>query len=469
MRGSRGAVVWLVVLLLAAAAAATQLAHLAAGARREAASERALARARAALLAYAAARPIGAIVGPGYLPCPDLDGDGWAEPICGPLDGSRGNAERLGLLPWKTLGLDELRDGHGAPLWYAVAAKHKGLLNCAASAGCVDMSPTAARGTITVRDPDGTVTHDGTLADASRPAAAAVVIAPGPPLMRAHPEARTQHRAACAGRCDPRDYLDAAPSALGGEDNASFTDRLDAGRAANSDGFIRGPVRDAEARLHVNDRVLAVGEGEVMQRVMRRVALEAAHCLRYYASRPENGGRYPWPAPACGTDATPPVGRVPDTPFAATLASSGGRMLPQWWRGDPRTPERLAELPIAAHACRLAVAPADAGPERSLPAGSPAAEGATTDVPSWWEGWKPHVFYAPAAAFTPGSATPHCADGSACITLESASGEALGSPRELVVVVSRARAQCSAAPLECGPTRCTRARLEPGHEIVALP
>jgi hypothetical protein len=65
---------------------------------------------------------------------------------CGSLAGDSGQAQRLGRLPWKTLGLPDLRDGHGERLWYAVSTKYKGLLNCAASAACLDMTPAAALG-----------------------------------------------------------------------------------------------------------------------------------------------------------------------------------------------------------------------------------------------------------------------------------------------------------------------------------
>src|SRR5688500_14571592 len=154
-------------------------------------SDRALAQAREALLAYATDRAIDAVVGPGYLPCPDRDDDGWAEPTCGSLSGDSGQAQRLGRLPWKTLGLPDLRDGHGERLWYAVGSKHKGLLNCAASRACVDMSPAAALGTLTIREPGGTVIHDGTRADPSdaRAGAVAAVIAPGAPLDSIAPRA----------------------------------------------------------------------------------------------------------------------------------------------------------------------------------------------------------------------------------------------------------------------------------------
>src|SRR4051812_35800256 len=180
----------LAALLLCAAAAATifaQFTAFAAVSQRERITERALAQAREALISYAADRPITAAVGPGYLPCPDLDDDGWAESTCGSLSGDRGQDERLGRLPWKTLGLPDLRDGDGERLWYAVSTKFKGLLNCAASASCIDMSPDVALGTITVRESTGGLVHDGTIAEPYRAlegGAAAVVIAPGAPLAR---------------------------------------------------------------------------------------------------------------------------------------------------------------------------------------------------------------------------------------------------------------------------------------------
>src|SRR5438105_5032007 len=195
-------------------------------AQRDRLTDRALAEAREALLAYAADRAINAIVGPGYLPCPDLDDDGWAESTCGSLDGTSGQAQRLGRLPWKTLGLPDLRDGYGERLWYAVSSKYKGLLNCGVSRACLDLSPDSALGTITVRDASGVVLHDGTVAESYRAnegGAVAVVFAPGAPLARADgtPQVRdcapgecddngrcTTEPAQRAARCDPGNYLD---------------------------------------------------------------------------------------------------------------------------------------------------------------------------------------------------------------------------------------------------------------------
>ena len=246
VRARRGFMLVLAALLLVAVTVAIvsfELAARGAAARRDAMSDRAIAQAREALIAYAADRPISATVGPGYLPCPDLDDDGWAESTCGSQNGDSGQESRLGRLPWKTLGLPDLRDGHGERLWYAVSSKHKGLLNCAASRACLDMSPDAAIGTITVRDPSGTLIHDATSSDlhaVDRAGAIAVVIAPGPRIARLAPGAgldTTEQLRDCApgdcdaagrcvtdppmraAKCHPANYLEKAPDGrYAGED-----------------------------------------------------------------------------------------------------------------------------------------------------------------------------------------------------------------------------------------------------------
>ena len=57
---------------------------------------------------------------PGYMPCPDTDGDGLADMPCG----SPGESA-IGRLPWQTLGLPPLRDSTGECLWYVVSAAYK--------------------------------------------------------------------------------------------------------------------------------------------------------------------------------------------------------------------------------------------------------------------------------------------------------------------------------------------------------
>ena len=372
------------------------------------ATERALAQAREALLAYAADRPIDARVGPGYLPCPDLDDDGWAEATCGSLSGHLGQEERLGRLPWKTLGLPDLRDGHGERLWYAVSTRNKGLLNCAASRACIDMTPPQSIGTITVRDASGRMVHDGTLADpaAAWGGAAAVVIAPGPPLVRRDGHAQRRDcapdecdaRGRCtadppwrATRCDPRNYLDAAAM----EDKARFQDRTDSARALNGDGFIHGPVV-SDGRIEVNDRLSAIAQGELVARVMARVGLELAHCVRLGdASRAD-------PDAAC--PASPALGRVADA-----------------WLGAPTC-------------------------------------SASLDDPGWWRAWRPHVLYARAA---PGG-----------LQVVDSQGGVLGERRQFAIAVTREAGSCAAGRFECDSTGCSRALQPPrrvaGHDALVV-
>jgi hypothetical protein len=423
----RGAIVIAIAALLAIALTAlftSALARSATGPRRYAASDAVLASAREALIAYATARPVGEIVGPGYLPCPDLDDDGWAEPTCGSLTGETGQWQRLGRLPWKTLGLPDLRDAFGERLWYAVSSKHKGLLNCTVSAECLDMSPEAAIGTITVRDASGTVVHDGTSSSPYEPGsggAVAVVIAPGPPLARwsgldGSPlvQARTCEGGRCNGagrcltepptltpKCDPVNYLDRSPGpAFADEDNARFVDRNDAaGRMANRDGFIQGPVVGHDGAMWVNDRLAIVSYDDLMPRVMRRVGEEVASCLQQYADLPAHAGRTPWAAPACRSgDANARLrqadasgvrfGRVPDTPFLATERDSGDALSPRWRHG--------------AAGCRIADA-------AGLTAGLASH--------SWWNAWKRHVFYAVSDASNPAATGPAPCDAKSCLVV----------------------------------------------------
>ena len=74
-----------------------------------------LAEGRDALMGHAALVASHLGRGPGFLPCPDLDGDGRADP-CDPDAGPP-----LGRLPWRDLGLPRWRDSHGQVPWYAVS------------------------------------------------------------------------------------------------------------------------------------------------------------------------------------------------------------------------------------------------------------------------------------------------------------------------------------------------------------
>jgi hypothetical protein len=146
-------------------------------------------------------------------------------------------------------------------------------------------------------------------------------------------------------------------------------------------------------------------------------------------------------------------------------------MLERWWRVDARAPEALVELPTEADACRIAVAPADPGPVRRAPPGTPLAEARTAgfEALSWWTTWQPYVSYALAPGFAPDAqGAPGCA-GDACISIVDATGRTVVRGRPAAVVAS---VSCAAAP-RCDPVRgCAQLRLDDdatAHGLAFLP
>ncbi len=82
----------------------------------------ALALAKQALIANAASSNSR----PGSLPCPDINNDGVSDyQVTG--DNTSPCAQRIGRLPWLTLGLADLRDAAGERLWYAVSLNFQDL------------------------------------------------------------------------------------------------------------------------------------------------------------------------------------------------------------------------------------------------------------------------------------------------------------------------------------------------------
>lgn len=263
-------------------------------------TDAALAQAKMALIAYAVSRPIsftGSLanaIRPGDLPCPDINDDGEAESDCGAADGSTKQAERLGRLPWKTLGLPDLRDANGERLWYAVSSNFKERFR---------YTPlnSDTTGTISVRDNTGSLIQDASLGNG----VVAVIIAPGPPLTRSD-QTSVQARPSI----NPKDYLEIA----NGEDNADFVD-------GQTNGFISGPVFDSSHNLVSNDRLIWITRDELSPFLEKRVAAEVAFCLREYAAI--NGNQYPWAAADISFSDTVNTrfGRLPEPLFSATAVS----------------------------------------------------------------------------------------------------------------------------------------------------
>ncbi len=253
-RSQRGAVfiVMLVVMVLGAATIlVSSLSKATLQIDRDKKTAEALAQAKEALISYAISSENagGSTARPGNFPCPDSNAPGTSgygneEANC--------SAGAIGRLPWKTLGIPELLDGNGEPLWYALSTNFQKLANRINS----DTS-----GTLQVYDRDGT-----TLLTPQGSEAVAIVFAPGVAL-------GNQQRNTASDRTAPSNYLDAA----NGRNNAT----------------IGGPFITADKSASFNDRLMIIRTRDFIPTIEKRVAKELQTILENYRA---DNGTYPYPA-----------------------------------------------------------------------------------------------------------------------------------------------------------------------------
>jgi hypothetical protein len=232
---------------------------------REDRSMSALRQAKTALISYAANEQWQLYKGqgtdqPGALPCPDRDDDGDADCVL-PNTNSL-----IGRLPWKTVGVDDLRDASGERLWYALSANFR-----KASGTTVINSDTQACDTPACNPGQSHLTVSGT-APASN--LVAVLFAPGPAILNQN----RPSSAAAPEHNDPVNYLE--NFSLGDLVHFTFTTT-----ALPSDTF--------------NDRVLVITQAELMAAVEPVVAARIQRDIKPYLTAYLNTwGRYPFPAAA---------------------------------------------------------------------------------------------------------------------------------------------------------------------------
>ena len=215
----------------------------------------ALAKAKAALIAYAVARDDPGR--PGEFPCPTTVATtnttyGISAGVCA--------TTRLGRLPWRTLGIQELVDGAGEPLWYAVSTNFR---------PAVANINTDKLGTLTVYDSDGTTTLATQVV--------AVVFSPGAPI-------GTQNRASSSAFCTTTSTTIAR--------NICATNYLesDAGRnnATNAGPYIAGKFGAT-----FDDQIVYITTDDFMPKIEGRIFSILTNTLNnYYAVN----GYYPYAA-----------------------------------------------------------------------------------------------------------------------------------------------------------------------------
>ena len=182
---------------------------------------------------------------PGDLPCPDRNNDGIAETSCS-------NTSRLGRLPWKTLGVGDVRDGSGERLWYAVSERYKN-------------NPRLRPLNLDTAGTWSVVSSEGVVWDATQDnGVVAVLIAPMQPLTRE--DGWVQQRMDATSEV-AKHYLDIQ----GASDNANPQEN-----AARS--FVR-----TSSGIHFNDVVWPITASQMHQVMQKQVLAEVRRSLRCVA------------------------------------------------------------------------------------------------------------------------------------------------------------------------------------------
>lgn len=398
---NRGAALLIALLVLIIAVAAIFLGPLnwlSLRTERDQINAEVLARAKAALIGYAATFPEqnlasdGSVVYvPGHLPCPDTASG------CG----SKG-VSIVGLLPWKKLGLPVLKDADGNCLWYAVSGNFKA-------------SPKA---TLLNRDTLGQLVvygDDGTTAIAgSTPAnrAAAVIFSAGPPLSG---QSRTNDGSDCGGDFAADHFLDAS----GSINNAVMNSVADALTSLIS----------RSSGTSFNDRLVWITPEEIFQKAVEKrsnferalfdadyasngspaLAQRIAECIAIGFGANNTDKRLPWATSITLADSPPDtfnntkfadaanlfVGRVPFSVYRSVSTIGTAKFL---------SGTLISCTGSTSTSCRL-LKTDNCPPGWSTVSGTPST---SDSADGWWDKWKDHYFYAVSPGFKPGAGAPDC-------------------------------------------------------------
>lgn len=226
---------------------------------------------------------------PGSLPCPDTNNDGISD-----AGGSTECPSYIGRLPWKTLGLPDLRDAAGERLWYTLSRNVRRY-------DSVRPLNSNTTGTLNVT---GTNTASGLIA---------LVFAPG---ANVGSQSRSESQmAACTTTSDTRkESLCAANYLEGSNANPS------PGAAPNQD------YQNSNASLPFNDQLVSISRDQLFLPVEKRVGNETRKILNiYYAA----WGAFPFAAPFADPFTSSYTGQASPATHNGLLPI-GDNVMPTW-------------------------------------------------------------------------------------------------------------------------------------------
>ena len=360
----------------------------------------ALAQAKEALIAYAVTYSDDAshaIPIPGYLPCPELVATASNE---GVASGSCGFAlvSQIGRLPWRTLGLDALRDGSGECLWYAVSGTYKNSPNgVSGSTTNSTMMNWDTNGQFIVMDTNGTSYLTGSTSDTD---AVAVIFAPGSALTPAG-AATPQDRAPVTGttNCGGNYTASAYLENTNGIDNSVVS--ATAGAAST---FIAGTSSDT-----FNDQLVYITRADIWNAIKKRsdfnnnlraLTRHAAECIAMYGANNRNAfnvidltdQRLPWASNMSLSATSVPTYAV-NAQYNHISSDMSGRISFRVETSRSATNNAL-------------ISNSDYGTSSRYIFTLLSYCGYSTDQKIWYENWKDQLFYAIANSYRPLAGKP---------------------------------------------------------------
>lgn len=280
---------------------------------REKATAEALAKANTALIGWSISRGIAGVERPGELPCPDNDAPGTFG--YGVQDGSC-VAGKVGRFPWRSVGTEELRDGYGEPLWYAV----DGAFRTRDSLSLPINSDTKASMQIYTENGLNLITQPGE-------EVAAIIFSPGQAI-------NGQSRSSSNSITCPATGTNIL-------ENRCATNYLEAQNGRNNS-INNGPFIYGKKSDNFNDYVVFIKASKLMSITEKRVGKELKTLLENYHTA---NGYYPFPAKFntigcldignngsitdCESDTNICKGRFPDK--ALPIDWSASSLLPNWF------------------------------------------------------------------------------------------------------------------------------------------
>ncbi len=308
----------------------------------------------------------------------------------------------IGKLPWKTLGLDALKDGSGECLWYAVSGTYKNSPNgVSGSTTTSNMMNWDTNGQFDVMDTNGTSFLTGATADTN---AVAVIIAPGSALSGQNraPVAGTTN---CGGNYTASAYLDTA----NGINNSTLVTPSSPANVADTSVFIAGTASST-----FNDKLVYITRADIWNAIkersdfnnyLRAMTRLAAECIVQYGQNNWNGSwdvRLPWASnvslsgtsvPTYAVDASYDDGSSAMSGRLAyrvnNSASSSSNVLPWWYNSNSYIFTNNSYCSYSA------------------------------DQQVWYDNWKDQLFYAVASNFQPSTSSWNIGNCPTCLKINS--------------------------------------------------